>query len=160
MGTGPVARRPRVDVGVDLIAVAEVAASLRHHGARYKDRLFTEREQADCDQRGAAAPASYAARFAAKEAVIKVLAPRAAAPPWTDIEVVRRASGACAIRLHGVGRRLARQRRLGAWAVSLAHEHGVAVAMVAATRAPAVDGGARARTGGPGSRPRAASKKG
>jgi holo-[acyl-carrier protein] synthase len=140
MGTGPVARRPRVnvDVGVDLIAVAEVAASLRRHGARYKDRLFTMREQADCEQRGAAAPASYAARFAAKEAVIKVLAPPAAAPPWTDIEIVRRPSGACGIRLHGAGQRLARRRRLAGWTVSLAHERGLAVAMVAATRAPPV----------------------
>ncbi|MEZ4368918.1 MAG: 4'-phosphopantetheinyl transferase superfamily protein [Kofleriaceae bacterium] len=129
--------RSSLDVGVDLVAIDEVAAALARFGARYKARLFTAREQADCDARGRAAAASYAARFAAKEAVLKVLAPPDVRPPWTDIEVVRRASGACRVALHGAGRQLARRRRLAAWSVSLSHEAGVAVALVAARRAPA-----------------------
>ena len=128
--------RPRVQVGVDMVLIADVSAAIAAHGRRYKDRLFTAREQADCDIRGAAAAASYAARFAAKEAVIKVLAPDAAIPPWTDIEVVRKKSGACAVRLHGDGGRLARRRRLQGWAVSLSHEAGLAIALVAASRHP------------------------
>lgn len=135
----------RVAVGVDLIAVADVRAALRAHGRRYKDRLFTAQEQLDCDARGAAAAASYAARFAAKEAVIKVLAPADASPPWTDIEVVRRASGACGLRLRGAGQALARRRRLGRWSVSLSHEAGMAVAMVAAMVRPTANSRERSR---------------
>ena len=138
-------RRPlgTVEVGVDLVAIDDVDAALATHGRRYKARLFTVREQADCDARGAAAGASYAARFAAKEAVLKVLAPDDVRPPWTDIEVVRRASGACSVRLHGAGQRLARRRRLAGWSVSLGHEAGVAIAMVAARRRPVQTRGTR-----------------
>lgn len=128
-------KRARVALGVDLVAVAEVAEALATHGRRYEERLFTAREQADCRGRGRAAAAAYAARFAAKEAVLKVLAPPDIRPPWTDIEVVRAASGACRVALHGAGRRLARRRRLTRWSVSLCHEAGVAVAMVAACAA-------------------------
>ncbi len=140
-------RGQRVAVGVDLIAVADVRAALRAHGRRYKDRLFTAQEQVDCDARGGQAAASYAARFAAKEAVIKVLAPPAggASPPWTDIEVVRRASGACGLRLRGAGHALARRRRLAGWSVCLGHEAGMAVALVAATIGPAAKKRERAR---------------
>lgn len=74
-------------VGVDVVSVADVAASVRRFGDRYVHRIFTPHEIAAC--RTACVPAggdptysaeSLAARFAAKEAVVKVLRPQRRAP--------------------------------------------------------------------------------
>ena len=119
-------------VGVDLVSVPEVTSSLQLHGARYKQRLFTTAEQGDCDRRGVAAAQSYAARFAAKEAVLKILAPDDLQPPWTDIEVVRAPSGACHLNLLGAARQLASAMGLDHWSISLSHQGELAIAMVAA----------------------------
>ena len=126
-------------VGVDLTSVAEVERSLRHFGDRYARRLFTDHELesvAGSDDRAA----SLAARFAAKEAVVKVLEPSGSRPAWRDIEVRRTRNGACRLRLHGRAARLAGARGIDAMSVSLSHEAGLAVAVVAAT-VPARDGG-------------------
>lgn len=119
-----------VKVGVDVTSVGEVAEAVATFGDRYVRRLFTEHEIESAA--GAGGPASLAARFAAKEAVVKVLEPTGARPAWRDIEVVRTPSGACRIRLHRRAADLAVDRGVGAMSVSLSHEGGIAVAVVAA----------------------------
>lgn len=126
---------PPVRVGVDMTAVGEVAGAVATFGERYMQRLFTPQEVDSC--RGPGAAASLAARFAAKEAVVKVLEPSGARPPWRDIEVVRQPSGACRIRLHRTAASLAAKRGIGPMSVSLSHEAGLAVAVVAAWSPPA-----------------------
>ena len=126
------AEQSKLCVGVDLVSIPEVASSLQLHGERYKQRLFTTAEQGDCDRRGVAAAESYAARFAAKEAVLKILAPDDLQPPWTDIEVVRATSGACYLNLLGAAQQLATSQGLDQWSVSLSHQGELAIAMVAA----------------------------
>jgi len=79
-----------VRVGTDVEAIADVAAALDRWGERYARRLFTTAERAECG--GAAA--RLTARFAAKEAAIKVLAPDDLVPRWRSIEVRTSASGA------------------------------------------------------------------
>lgn len=118
-----------VRVGVDVTAIAEVAEAVATFGDRYLHRLFTRHEIESCQ----GAPASLAARFAAKEAVVKVLEPSGARPPWRDIEVVRRPDGACRLHLHGRAASLASERGVGPMSVSLSHEAGMAVAVVAAS---------------------------
>jgi holo-[acyl-carrier protein] synthase len=127
-----------VRVGVDVTAVAEVADAVAIFGDRYLHRLFTPHEVESCG--GAAAAASLAARFAAKEAVVKVLEPSGARPPWRDIEVVRRPDGACRIRLHRTAASLAAEHGVGPISVSLSHEAGLAVAVVAAACEGPADG--------------------
>jgi holo-[acyl-carrier protein] synthase len=84
-------------LGIDLLEVDRMAAALdRTPGLR--DRLFTAAEQAYAESQ--AVPArSYAARFCAKEAVVKALA----LETWDarEIEVIHAPSGAPEIRLHG-----------------------------------------------------------
>ncbi len=125
-----------VVVGVDLVAVAEVQASLEAHGDRYARRLFTADERRYCARQAHAAAASFAARFAAKEATLKLLRPAAhdQGVPWSDIEVVRDDSGACDLALSGAALALARRRRLSGFSVSLSHEAGLAIAVVIAER--------------------------
>ncbi len=124
-------------VGVDVVSVADVAASVRRFGDRYVHRIFTPHEIAAC--RTACVPAggdptysaeSLAARFAAKEAVVKVLRPREARPEWRSIEVHRMAGGWCEIRLSGLAAALAAAAGIDEFAVSLTHEAPVAAAVV------------------------------
>ena len=59
-------------MGTDLIDVRRIEKTIENHGARFLNRIFTETEQAKSDRRAARA-ASYAKRFAAKEACAKAL---------------------------------------------------------------------------------------
>jgi holo-[acyl-carrier protein] synthase len=117
-------------VGIDLVRAATVAAAIAEHGDAYLQRVYTPQEVADCK----ADPLRLAARFAAKEATMKVLEPDPdAALPWTAIEVVRNAPGAPTIRLHGAAARLAETVGLTTFAVSFTHEDEYAAAVVVGT---------------------------
>jgi holo-[acyl-carrier protein] synthase len=117
-------------VGVDLVDISEVAHSVKRFGDRYLRRVFTEHELSCCTGAPDTAAASLAARFAAKEATLKVLGPYDARPDWRSIEVVRLANGACKLRLRGAAARLAVERGLGPFALSMTHEAGMAAAVV------------------------------
>jgi len=117
-------------VGVDLVRVQDVADAIETFGTRYLDRVFTAAEQADSTGEPRVRAERLAARFAAKEAALKVLRPTGARPPWTSIEVVRHESGACDLRLTGTAAELASAGGITALAVSLTHEHDQAAAAV------------------------------
>src|SRR5439155_722436 len=80
-----------VAIGVDVCDVARIRRALEGPtGARFRARVFTAAEQAYCEARGRARFASYAARFAAKEAAMKALGTGwSAGVSWQDFEVVR-----------------------------------------------------------------------
>lgn len=132
---GPVA------VGVDVVLVDDVRRSLERHGDRYRHRVFTEHELDCCEGTDEVAARGLAARFAAKEAVVKLLRPEAYAPDWRSIEIRRNPGGWCSVELTGSAARLAAERGVGEIAVSLCHEGpvalSVAVAMAPACVAPA-----------------------
>jgi holo-[acyl-carrier protein] synthase len=122
----------RVRVGTDITAIPDVIASIERFGDRYLDRLFTEHERASCAGPPEVAAAGLAARFAAKEAVVKVLRPAGARPAWRSIEVRRAPSGACDLALTGEAARLASEAGVTDLGVSLTHEGNIAVAVVVA----------------------------
>lgn len=119
-------------VGIDLCDVARLARALEGDaGARMRARVFTADEQAYCDARGAARLDSYAARFAAKEAVAKALGTGiGAALPWRDVEVRRDADAPPVLRLGPRAAALAAARGIAHWHLALSHAGGMAVAMV------------------------------
>jgi len=110
-----------IGLGVDLADTARIQALLEKSGERFKARVFTEGECAYCDS--CANPAlHYTARFAAKEAVAKALGTGfAEGVSWKDIEVVREASGAPRIVLHGAA--AAKASELGVKKVLLSLTH-------------------------------------
>lgn len=116
-------------VGIDLIEVAAVEEAISAHGERYLARVYTERERADCGD----APERLAARFAAKEAALKVLRPEADAPPWRTIEVRRDPGGWVELALSGRAAELADAAGIRELALSVTHEGGRASAVVVAT---------------------------
>ena len=80
------------NVGIDIIEIERIQKSITTLGQRFLDRIFTPNEQDYCKSR----VECYAARFAAKEAVIKVLETPIA---MNKIEVVKKESGAVKIHI-------------------------------------------------------------
>ena len=112
--------------------VADVADSMTRFGDRYLRRVFTDHEL----ESAGGAPERLAARFAAKEAVVKVLRPVDARPEWRSIEIVRQPCGACDVRLTGTAATMAALAGITELAVSLTHEAGLAAAVVVAAVNP------------------------
>jgi holo-[acyl-carrier protein] synthase len=119
-------------VGLDLVAVADVEASLRGaHRAHYLERVYTAGEVDDCrGPSGRVEPERLAARFAAKEATIKALPGAGEEVRLTQIEVRREPDGNVAIALSGRAAELLAAAGGGEVAVSLTHEGGFAAATV------------------------------
>lgn len=122
-------------VGIDLVAVEQVAESLRGpHRRHYLERIYTEREVDQCKgPSGRVEPERLAARFAAKEAAIKALPGAGEGVRLTTIEVVSEPDGRVALELSGRAAELAREAGLDEVALSLAHEAGIAAATVVMT---------------------------
>jgi len=114
-------------IGLDVTSVSRIRRLLEGRlGARCVARCFTEAERSFCDGRKARAEC-YAARFAAKEALVKALG----APPgvrWTDIEVARE-GGAPFFRLTGRAAEALAERAARAH-LSLTHDADIAAASV------------------------------
>ena len=115
-----------VHVGVDIVEIPRIAQAVERWGDRFLARVYTPAELAFARGRSA----QLAARFAAKEAVMKALGTGIRGVRWRDVEVVRDGGRAPSIRLHGTA--LARAKRLGidSLSVSLSHSEHYAVAFV------------------------------
>lgn len=108
-------------VGIDSLSIARLQKALARSGERFLQRVFTPAERAYCDTR-AHPEESLAARFCAKEAVMKCLAVGwAQGLGFADIEVVRDELGAVTVRLSGRAAELAQQRGIRRWHLSLTH---------------------------------------
>ncbi|MCI0589827.1 MAG: holo-ACP synthase [Planctomycetes bacterium] len=124
-----------VSNGVDLVEIPRFARVLREWGERFEARIFTEGERAYCRRR-APAETHFAARFAAKEAVMKALGTGwRGGVTWKDIEVVRAPGGPPTVRLGGVCAGIARDRGIARLHLSLTHDAGIALAFVVAEEA-------------------------
>jgi len=123
-----------VRVGIDTTSVAAIADSLACFGERFTRRLFTAAEVADAGavDGDTALHERLAARFAAKEAVIKALDLPEAGVGWRDIELTRGPGGRPALALHGRAAEWAEALGVHHWAVSVSHEAGHACAVVVA----------------------------
>jgi holo-[acyl-carrier protein] synthase len=81
-------------VGSDLIDIRRIEKAIERFGDRFLDRIFTETERRRCDRRGPTRIASYARRFAAKEAAAKALGTGFRRGVfWRDLGVVNLSSG-------------------------------------------------------------------
>lgn len=114
--------------GIDIVRCARVAAVWRAHGERFLERVYTPAERAYCLQ-GRVAVARLSGRFAAKEAVFKMLGTGWRGPlRWTDIETLADPLGKPVVRLHGAAAELARRMGIERVLLSLSHTDEAAVA--------------------------------
>jgi holo-[acyl-carrier protein] synthase len=123
-----------IGIGVDLCEVDRMRSAL-DRTPTLRRRVFTDAEQAYCDRRKDPTE-RYAARFAAKEAVMKAMGVGVGACKWREIEVARAASGAPSVLLHGGAERLAKERGILGWRLTMTHTHRVAEAIAVALAAP------------------------
>ena len=118
--------------GIDLVEVSRIAGMLERHADRFMERVFTSAEAghgADTKRRAE----HLAARFAAKEAVLKALGTGwSDGIAWTEIEVVRLPSGQPTLRLSGRASELAGDKGVQEWAISITHTETHAMASVIA----------------------------
>ena len=90
-----------VATGIDIIECERIAQAVRDHHDRFYDRILTPTERAYCDKHRDPIP-RVAGRFAAKEAVLKVLGTGWRGQiAWTDMEITNDSSGQPHVRLSG-----------------------------------------------------------
>ena len=133
---GPAAAVPApppetTELGIDIIRVSRIKDSLERFGDRFTNRVLTPVERAYVRGR----PETMAGRWAAKEAVSKVLGLGVRGIGWRDIEIERRPTGQPAVKLHGRASRRAAQLGMSRVAVSISHESEFAVAIAYGVRA-------------------------
>jgi len=113
---------PIVGHGVDIIETSRIRAMVEEHGKRFLDRCYTPAEQEYCARNPRRYYEHLAGRFAAKEAVLKVLGTGwRGGIMWTDIEVLSEPSGQPVIRLTGETLRIASRLGVNRWLLSISH---------------------------------------
>jgi holo-[acyl-carrier protein] synthase len=123
-------------VGIDVVDVDRFRLVVERR-PRIVDRLFTDGEQRDAHAR----PERLAARFAAKEAVLKTLGIGAGATSWRSIEVTLNSSGAPSVVLHEHAREIAARQGVGYLHLSMTHTDHLAAAFVVGSSEDEVRGG-------------------
>lgn len=117
-----------VGLGTDIVEVDRIQKMIADHGAHFLERVFTAGEIAHCQPRRESAP-HYAGRWAAKEAVMKVLGTGFTNEVgWTEIEVLVKPSGQPVIVLHGSTQEVANRLGIGEILVSISHTANYATA--------------------------------
>ena len=122
-----------IGIGTDIIEIERVRRAVsREH---FKRRVFTDTEIDYCESHGQRAAASYAARFAAKEAFFKALG-TGIVTALKEVEVVNNLRGQPEIFLHGDTKILAQDKGVGKIFLSLSHsrEYATAIAVLEAGR--------------------------
>ena len=121
-----------VSHGIDLVDFPRIESMIERHGARFLNRVFTEREQSDAE-------AAYnrieklAGRFAGKEAVMKLLGTGWRGKiAWTDIEIVNSSMGQPVVEISGEVRRIAEASGIGRITMSITHTANFAIASAVA----------------------------
>jgi holo-[acyl-carrier protein] synthase len=118
------------ELGIDIIKVERIAAALKRFGDRFPRRVLTDAEHRYVRNR----PQNFAGRWAAKEAVSKVLGLGVRGVGWRDIEIARLPTGQPEVRLSGRARDRAAQLGMARIAVSISHEGDYAVAVAFGVR--------------------------
>lgn len=119
-----------IGIGLDAVEVPRFREVLARRPAMV-ERLFTAGERAYGEQAADPAP-RLAARFAAKEAVMKALGVGLGAFGFHDVEVVSAPSGAPSLRLSGQAAVLADEAGVSSWRLSLTHTATMAEAVAVA----------------------------
>lgn len=123
-------------LGIDLVDVRRIRASLAEFGAQFERRLFTDQEILDAGSDHFVKNERLAARFAAKEAAIKAFGLGSVGVDWRELEVARRADGAPVLQVHGKAALHLQQLGATHWALSLSHDGDQAIAIVAGFKNP------------------------
>lgn len=120
----------RHEVGIDLIDIDRIVRVLGKFPDRFRERVLTDRER----QYVGGKVERLAGRWAAKEAISKVLGLGVRGVGWREIEILPNPAGAPQVYLHGRAARRAERMDLDEVTVSISHERHMAVAVAVAHR--------------------------
>ncbi len=118
--------------GLDIIEISRIKHSMQKYSGKFEERVFTSKEIDYC--RSKADPSKhFAARFAAKEAVLKSLGTgMAQGITWKDMEILNRESGQPVLNLTGRGRHIFDELNLKDIHISITHDKSYALAQAIA----------------------------
>jgi holo-[acyl-carrier protein] synthase len=120
----------RHEIGIDLIDIDRIVGVLGRHPSRFRQRVLTEHEQRYVGRK----VERLAGRWAAKEAISKVLGLGVRGVGWREIEVLPNRAGQPQVYLHGRAAIRAQAKGLDEVSVSISHERHMAVAVAVAHR--------------------------
>jgi holo-[acyl-carrier protein] synthase len=118
--------------GIDLVDCPRIEQMVERHGDRFVNRVFTEAERAYAERHKRSVE-KYAGRFAAKEAILKLIGTGWRGKiKWTDIEVVNDAAGRPEVTLSGEVKRIAAELNIAQISISITHTANFAMASAVA----------------------------
>ncbi len=120
-----------IGAGTDIIEIDRIRQAIERGGSSFLNRIFTPGERGFCEVRKNRF-SCYAARFAAKEAVLKALGTGLAGCSFRDVEVQRQGSGRPEIKLHGGAAKAAAEKGITLILISISHNRENAVAFAIA----------------------------
>ncbi len=112
-------------IGIDIIEIARLEKAIARRGEGFLRRVYTDSELRLYRKK----PSSLAARFAAKEAVIKALGKPTTGARLRDIEILSDANGKPLVNLYGKAQSQAQGLGLDKFAISLSHSREYAIAL-------------------------------
>ncbi|MFA6609491.1 MAG: holo-ACP synthase [Candidatus Omnitrophota bacterium] len=116
--------------GLDIVEIPRMKNAIEKWGMNFLSKIFTENEMAYSSSRRFAHQ-HFAARFAAKEAVVKALGePKKYPIKWTDIEVLNDDEGKPVIKFHDDALKVKKIKKIGDVVVSMSHSRNYAIANV------------------------------
>lgn len=114
--------------GIDLVDFPRIEDMINRHGERFINRVFTKAEQAYADSNKNRIE-KYAGRFAAKEAILKLIGTGWRGKiAWTDIEVINNSSGQPQVKLDGEVKIIAEKLGITQISISITHTANFAIA--------------------------------
>jgi holo-[acyl-carrier protein] synthase len=118
--------------GIDLVDFPRIEEMIQQHGERFINRIFTADEQAYAEKNRNRVE-KYAGRFAAKEAVLKLIGTGWRGKiAWTDIEVINNDSGQPQVTLDGEVKKIADKLGIEQISISITHTANFAIASAVA----------------------------
>ena len=118
--------------GIDLVDFPRIEEMIQQHGEHFINRVFTAAEQAYADKNMNRVE-KYAGRFAAKEAVLKLIGTGWRGKiAWTDIEVINNSSGQPQVTLDGEVKKIADKLGISQISISITHTANFAIASAVA----------------------------
>ena len=117
-------------IGTDLVEVKRIKEALERWGGRFKNKVFTPGEIDYCSRKRNSSP-NFAARFAAKEALVKALGiGMRRGVHWKDVEVTRDPLGKPVLKLSGQAEAICLQEKIRGIFLSIAHDREYSSAIV------------------------------
>lgn len=95
----------KVNCGTDIIEISRIKESIESAGEIFLNRVYTEKEIEYCESKKVQKYQSYAARFAAKEAIFKAISMQLEdkySVCWKDIEILNSKQGRPIVNLYGI----------------------------------------------------------